>query len=83
MAYYDRAAAARKKAQADKYEELKKFICNNDAGKVSEWYLAYEHIMDMELEFQKKEVQIKEYQHFFALLRKLLPRNFSIHDTIG
>ncbi len=84
MAYYDHGAAMRKKECAEKYEELKKFITSKDEqGKLSEWLLASEHIRDKENELLEKTKKIEEYQKFFSLLRGLLPREFSIHDTIG
>ena len=84
MAYFDRAAADRKKAIADKYDELKKHICSLDEnGQVSEWFLAYEHMIHLENELKQKDEQIKEYQSFFSLLRKLLPSVPSIYDKIG
>ena len=84
MAYYDHGAAIRKKECADKYAELKKHITSkDDNGKLNEWFLAHEHIVDLEIQLEKQKKQIKEYQNFFSLMRKLLPRVSSIHDVIG
>jgi cell fate (sporulation/competence/biofilm development) regulator YmcA (YheA/YmcA/DUF963 family) len=84
MAYLDHAAANRRKAISDKYDELKKHIRSLDEnGKVSEWFLAYEHMIHLEYELEQKNEQIKEYQSFFSLLRKLLPSVPSIYDKIG
>ena len=84
MAYYDRAAAMRKKECADKYAELKKYITSKDeSGKLNEWFLAHEHIVDLENQLEQQKNQIEEYQSFFSLLGKLLPRISSIHDVIG
>jgi uncharacterized protein YydD (DUF2326 family) len=84
MAYLDMGAANRKKAIADKYDELKKHIRSLDEnGKVNEWFLAYEHIIHLENELKEKKKQIEEYQSFFSLLRKLLPSVPSIYDKIG
>jgi cell fate (sporulation/competence/biofilm development) regulator YmcA (YheA/YmcA/DUF963 family) len=83
MAYLDHAAANRQKAISDKYDELKKHISSLDEnGKVSEWFLAYEHMIHLEYELKQKNEQIKEYQSFFSLLRKLLPSIPSIYDKI-
>ena len=83
MAYYDHGAAIRKKECADKYAELKKHITSkDDNGKLNEWFLAHEHIVDLEIQLEKQKKQIKEYQNFFSLMRKLLPRVSSIHDVI-
>lgn len=84
MAYYDHGAAMRKKECADKYDELKKHITSKDeSGKLNEWFLAHEHILDLESKLQQQETQIEEYRSFFSLMRKLLPRESSIHDVIG
>ena len=84
MAYYDRRAAMRKKECADKYAELKKHITSKDEnGKLNEWFLAHEHIVDLESKLQQQEKLIEEYRSFFSLMRKLLPRVPSIHDVIG
>lgn len=84
MAYYDNGAEMRKKECADKYAELKKQITSNDEnGKLNEWFLAHEHIVDLESKLQQQEKQIEEYRSFFSLMRKLLPRVPSIHDVIG
>ena len=84
MAYFDHAAANRKKAISDKYDELKKHICSLDEnGKVNEWFLAYDHMIHLENELEEKKKQIEEYRSFFSLLRKLLPSVPSIYDKIG
>ncbi len=84
MAYYDHGEAMRKKECADKYAELIKHITSKDEnGKLNEWFLAHEHIVDLESKLQQQEKQIEEYRSFFSLMRKLLPRVPSIHDVIG
>lgn len=84
MAYYDHGAVMRKKECAEKYVELKKHITSKDEnGKLSEWFLAHEHIVDLEHQLEQQKKQIEEYQNFFSLMRKLLPRVSSIHDVIG
>lgn len=84
MAYYDHRVAMRKKECADKYAELKKHITSKDeSGKLNEWFLAHEHIVELESKLQEQEKQIEEYRSFFSLLRKLLPRVSSIHDAIS
>jgi chromosome segregation ATPase len=84
MAYYDHGAAMRKKECADKYAELKKHITSKDeSGKLNEWVLAHEYIVDLENQLEQQKKQIDEYQSFFSLLRKLLPSVPSIHDVIG
>lgn len=84
MAYYDYGEAMRKKECADKYAELKKHITSKDeSGKLNEWFLAHEHIVELESKLQEQEKQIDEYRSFFSLMRKLLPRVLSIHDVIG
>ena len=84
MAYYYHGAAMRKKECADKYAELKKHITSKDEnGKLNEWFLAHEHIFDLESKIQQQENQIEEYRSFFSLMRKLLPKVSSIHNIIG
>lgn len=84
MAYFDHQAAARQKERADKYDELKKYITSKDEnGKMSEWILAHQHIVDLENELEQSKKQIEEYQNFFSTLQSLLPRVHSIHDVIG
>ena len=84
MAYYDHVASMRKKECADKYAELKKHITSKDEiGKLNEWFLAHEHIVDLENQLEEQKKQIEEYRSFFSLLRKLLPTVSSIHDVIG
>jgi hypothetical protein len=68
MAYYDHGAAMRKKECADKYAELKKHITSKDEnGKLNEWFLAHEHIVDLEIKLQQQEKQIEEYRSFFLI----------------
>jgi len=84
MAYYDHGAAMRKTECADKYDELKKHITSKDEnGKLNEWFLAHEHIVDLESKLKQQEKQIEEYRSFFSLMQKLLPRVPSIRDVIG
>jgi hypothetical protein len=40
-------------------------------------------LVDLESKLQQQEKQIDEYRSFFSLMRKLLPREPSIHDVIG
>ena len=76
MAYYDRIAAARKKESADKYAELKEYITSkDDSGKICEWFLALEHMTDLENQISEQKKQINEYRDFFSLLKNLLPNN--------
>ena len=84
MAYYDNGTAMRKKECANKYAELKKHITSKDeSGKLNEWFLAHEHIVDLENELEEQKKQIEEYRSFFSLMWKLLPRVPSIYDVIG
>ena len=60
MAYYDHGEANRKKACAEKFEELKKSISSLDKdNKLSEWHLAYQHIVDMENNIKEYKDKIK------------------------
>ena len=72
MAYYDYGTAMKKKACANKYDELKKYITSKDKnGQLNEWFLAHEHIVDLEHQLKNQQSQIEKYQSFFSLLRKL------------
>lgn len=83
MAYLDHITAMRKKECADKYAELKKYITSKDEnGKLNEWVLAHEHIVDLENRLQQQEKQIEEYQSFFSFMQKLLPKVPSIYNVI-
>lgn len=84
MAYYDHEAAMRKKESANKYAELKKHITSKyPNGELNEWFLAHQHLVDLENKLEKQKTQIEEYRKFFSLMRKLLPIEPSIHDIIG
>jgi len=84
MTYYDHGASMRKKECADKYAELKEHITSkNESGKLNEWFLAHEHMVHLDSQLEQQKKQIEEYISFFSLMRKLLPREPSIHDVIG
>lgn len=88
MAHYDWAAAAHDKKCQEEYERLKKFITSieekgKNKGKISEWFLASEHINKMEHKMEKQEKRLQEYSSFFSSMSALLPRKHSIHDIIG
>ncbi len=84
MAYYDQEVSMRQKECADKYAELKKHITSKDEnGKLNEWVLAHEHMVDLESKLEQQEKQINEYTNFFSLMQKLLPKVSSIHDVVG
>ena len=83
MAYYDHGAAERRKECADKYAELKKHITSKDKnGKLNEWFLAHEHMKDLEYQIEQQKKQIAEFQGFFSLMQKLLPRVSSTNDVL-
>lgn len=44
---------------------------------------AYYKIKQMERTIEEQEKAIKEYKKFFQMLQQFLPKQFSIHDTIG
>ncbi len=80
MAYFDHLGYARRKEQADKFEELKKHIRSlYENGKLNEWFLASQHIYDMEQKLAEQAEQIKKYQNFFDLLKSFLPTNNSFY----
>jgi hypothetical protein len=84
MAYYDHGAAMERQEDEKTYIELKNFIrSKNDTGDNLKWYRASRHLTRMEQEIEDQGKKIKEYQQFFGMLQKLLPRESSIYDTIG
>lgn len=84
MAYYDHAEAIRKNKAEDKYNELKKLITSQDeCGILNDYYTAYDHLIGMEREIKKQKEQIKEYQNFFSLMQKLLPKGYSTNNFIN
>jgi 4-hydroxyphenylpyruvate dioxygenase-like putative hemolysin len=84
MTYYEQGYVFRKKECANKYVELKNHITSKDKnGKLNKWFLAYEHIIDLEKQLEQQKKQIEEYRVFFSLMRNLLPRESSISDVIN
>lgn len=80
MAYYDHMLINRKKECADKYFELKKHITSKDeTGKFNEWFLAHQHMLDLEKQLEEQERLINEYQSFFSMMKKLLPKDNKIY----
>jgi len=48
-----------------------------------DFLMALQHIKKLEEKAKEQEQQLKEYATFFALMKKLLPREFSIHDPLN
>lgn len=63
----------------NKFEELKKFITLVENV---EWTSALWHIEKLEKQIEEQEKEIKQYRNFFATLQNLMPKQFSIHDTL-
>lgn len=84
MAYLDNTTVLRKKQCAEKYEHLKKHITSKDDNmKLNEWFLAHEHMVDLETQLVQYKKQVEEYQKFFKMMSSLLPKEPTINDTIG
>jgi chromosome segregation ATPase len=84
MAYYNPSLGLNNKLSLDKYLELKKYITSRDeVGKLNEWYMASEHMTNLENKLKKQEEEINEYKNFFSLMKKLLPDDFGYNDIIG
>lgn len=82
--YYNRHKASKIKKNAEKFEELKKFISSRDENlNVSEWSPALDHILSMEMKISEQKKQLEKYQSFFSLMRQLLPSESSTSRTIG
>jgi hypothetical protein len=84
MAIYDHGDAIKKNKAADKYTELKKFITSqDDNGILNDYYIAHDHLIDMEREIKKQKEQLNEYRNFFSIMRKLIPNNPSTNTFIN
>lgn len=83
MAYFDHEAARRRQQSEEKFIELKKHITSKEDGVLNEWFPAMAHITDMEKTIDEQILKIEEYQRFFSMMQKLMPRQHSIHDIIG
>jgi DNA-binding transcriptional regulator GbsR (MarR family) len=82
--YFDHAEANFKKQCKETYEKLKKLISSQDESQqMSEFFMAYEHIIEMENKIKEQEKIIKEYQNFFGTLKNFLPKSYSERDIIG
>ncbi len=83
MAYFDHQAAAVDKANAEKFEELKKLISSKDKNqKLNEFLPALMHIIKLEQQLENKEKQIAKYRQFFSLLNELTPKGLTIYDKL-
>lgn len=84
MAYLDYEKAAANKAAEDKFKELKKVITSMDQeNKLHEFFLASVHIARMEAEIEDQKARLLKYQHFFATLKGLLPKDFDMFTPIN
>ena len=81
---YDHGSARKKQIEKENYEALKKFIISsNENEQFGEWFPAWIHIDNLEKEIEELKKENAEYKSFFSFLKKLLPKGYSIHDTIG
>jgi hypothetical protein len=76
MAYFDHQEANRNKECREAYDSMKVDLYQTNK-------LAYEFLEKMEKRQEENEKELAEHRNFFSLLRKLLPRQRSIHDKIG
>ena len=75
MSIYDRVSAERRKKSKEEYEKLKSFICSKEEdNSLSEFFLAYEHLRDMEIKLEQQEKELKEFKDFFKVMSKFLPK---------
>ena len=83
MAYHNWILESREEESANKFKELKELLVSKDAaGNLNNYFLAYEHITALESKVIEQEKQIKEYNNFFSLMNKLMPKSSSINDVI-
>ena len=79
MAYYDHAKAAYEMKCKEEYETLKE---NLRKSKNKEDKMLLEHISKLEIQSETRKFKNEEYENFFKILQRLLPRQSSIHDVI-
>ena len=79
MAYYDHMKAGHNQKCLESFEKLKDSI--KDIR--SEHYHAHEHIISMEQKLQQQKEKIEEYQQFFSMMNRLMPKQRSVNDVIG
>jgi hypothetical protein len=80
MAYYDHEKAAFENKCKEEYEKLKE---NLRKSKNEDDEMLLRHIMKLEYESEGRRLKNVEYENFFKILQKLLPKQSSIHDVIG
>ena len=86
MAYYDREAADRYKAQKEAFNKLKKQLEETKVqdGKVDfDKVNALNYINEMEGLIKEQDKKLEKYNKFFSVLDEFLPEHPSIHDRIG
>ncbi len=76
MALYDHQEAHRNQERREAYVDMKNHLSVTNVH-------AYMFLVDMEKELEETKKELTEHRNFFSLLRKLLPRQHSIHDKIG
>jgi len=80
MAYFDHAAAAYENRCKDEYGKLKE---NLKKSKNEDDEMLLRYIMKLEYESEHRRLRNVEYENFFKILQKLLPKQSSVHDVIG
>lgn len=79
MAHFNWEEARQREKEKQNYDKLKESISNID----SEYFLAHEYLRQMEQKIKDQQEDLKRYHEFFATLKNLLPREFSMFDKIG
>lgn len=79
MAFLNPYAADQDKANAEKYEELKKFLSSKDENqKLNKFLPALMHMQKMEIELEKKDKEIAKFRQFFNLLNEITRNLYSL-----
>ncbi len=79
MAFLNPYAADQDKSNAEKYEELKKFLSSKDENqKLNEFLPALMHMQKMEVELEKKDKEIAKFRQFFNLLNEITRNLYSL-----
>ena len=81
----NKQAGERIRELEEKNEKLKErvgLLSLESADFEDRWLKEQDKVIELEKQLEQQKKQIEEYQSFFSLMRKLLPRVPSIHDVI-
>lgn len=79
MAYFDYGADLRKKHSEETYQKLKKELVED--GDKSQFFLAYEYLVNLENKLNEQTEKLVKYETFFELMKSLLPEKIINENT--